>query len=310
MPPQSTYKKANLRLSKRPENTAIFHSDSSGKEKDSETGYYYFGARYYNSDLSLWLSVDPMSDKYPSLSPYNYCAWNPIKIVDPDGNDWYEYTEVKTGKTEIRWTDYHSQEQMDKNGLDGKYLGQAHVLFNGSRGEKLGEGGFINGQGSVTADVTVYGPNGEDDITHMTGFTMTSNYSKYGAIAEGLYNANYDAKGKSGRLKSNWVLEHRGSIGTIDNEPNLSPYAGYNYGLPVKDGIFIHSTNSNGYAGGNVSTGCLLLAPDDFKRFNTIMSGVKDFTVRVTRTQYEYTPLKGVTGSVPNMFTVKKITRR
>ncbi len=59
----------------------------SGKEKDSETGYYYFGARYYNSDLSLWLSVDPMADKYPSLSPYNYCAWNPMKLVDPNGED-------------------------------------------------------------------------------------------------------------------------------------------------------------------------------------------------------------------------------
>ncbi len=57
-----------------------------GKEKDSETGYYYFGARYYNPDLSLWLSVDPMADKYPSLSPYNYCAWNPMKLVDPDGD--------------------------------------------------------------------------------------------------------------------------------------------------------------------------------------------------------------------------------
>ena len=63
-----------------------FHCSFSGKEKDSETGYYYFGARYYNPDLSLWLSVDPMADKYPSLSPYNYCAWNPIKIVDPDGD--------------------------------------------------------------------------------------------------------------------------------------------------------------------------------------------------------------------------------
>ena len=46
---------------------AFFTSLSTGKEKDSETGYYYFGARYYNSDLSLWLSVDPMADKYPSL---------------------------------------------------------------------------------------------------------------------------------------------------------------------------------------------------------------------------------------------------
>jgi RHS repeat-associated protein len=56
-----------------------------GKEKDDETGYSYFGARYYNSDLSVWLSVDPLSDKYPSMSPYMYCAGNPIGNIDPDG---------------------------------------------------------------------------------------------------------------------------------------------------------------------------------------------------------------------------------
>jgi RHS repeat-associated protein len=49
-----------------------------------------FGSRYYSSDLSIWLSVDPMSDKYPSLSPYTYCADNPVKLVDPDGEDWFE----------------------------------------------------------------------------------------------------------------------------------------------------------------------------------------------------------------------------
>ena len=57
----------------------------SAKEKDKETGFSYFGSRYYNSDLSIWLSVDPMSDKYPSMSPYVYCANNPVKLVDPNG---------------------------------------------------------------------------------------------------------------------------------------------------------------------------------------------------------------------------------
>ena len=59
----------------------------SAKEKDVETGYSYFGSRYYSSDLSIWLSVDPMSDKYPNLSPYVYCANNPIKLVDPNGEE-------------------------------------------------------------------------------------------------------------------------------------------------------------------------------------------------------------------------------
>ena len=45
-------------------------------------------ARYYNSDLSIWLSVDPMSDKYPSTSPYTYCANNPVRLVDADGEQW------------------------------------------------------------------------------------------------------------------------------------------------------------------------------------------------------------------------------
>ncbi|MBO4689536.1 MAG: RHS repeat-associated core domain-containing protein, partial [Paludibacteraceae bacterium] len=56
-----------------------------GKERDGETGYDYFGARFFWSALGHWLSVDPLADKYPGISPYAYCAWNPIKYVDPDG---------------------------------------------------------------------------------------------------------------------------------------------------------------------------------------------------------------------------------
>ena len=59
-----------------------------GKERDEETGYGYFGARYMDHELmTMWLSVDPMADKYPSISPYAYCAWNPVRLVDPDGRD-------------------------------------------------------------------------------------------------------------------------------------------------------------------------------------------------------------------------------
>ena len=57
----------------------------SGKEKDEETSYSYFGARYYLSDISIWASVDPMRDKRSWLSPYNYCQWNPIMLTDPTG---------------------------------------------------------------------------------------------------------------------------------------------------------------------------------------------------------------------------------
>ena len=85
-----------------------------GKEKDSETGFYYFGARYYDPSLSgLFLSVDPMADKYPSLSPYAYCAWNPVKLVDPDGRDVWELN--KSG--ELIWKESSDTDIiMAKNG--------------------------------------------------------------------------------------------------------------------------------------------------------------------------------------------------
>ena len=59
-----------------------------GKEKDYESSFQYYGARYYWSELLTgWISVDLMMDKYPGMSPYNYCVWNPIKLVDANGMD-------------------------------------------------------------------------------------------------------------------------------------------------------------------------------------------------------------------------------
>ena len=57
------------------------------KELDEETGLYYYGARYLNPTNGMWLSVDPLFEKYVGMSPYNYCAGNPVKLVDPDGRE-------------------------------------------------------------------------------------------------------------------------------------------------------------------------------------------------------------------------------
>ena len=100
----------------------------SSKERDTETGLSYFGARYYSSDLSIWLSVDPMSGKYPHQSNYVYCSNNPLKVIDPNGEDEWElardgtlvfyhsHDENHTGYTYVGKDDYDAAEVSFKRG--------------------------------------------------------------------------------------------------------------------------------------------------------------------------------------------------
>lgn len=56
-----------------------------GKERDPETGLDYFGARYEMSALGRWAAVDPLGEKHPEWSSYNYVLDNPAALIDPDG---------------------------------------------------------------------------------------------------------------------------------------------------------------------------------------------------------------------------------
>ncbi|MDR6969257.1 RHS repeat-associated protein [Flavobacterium arsenatis] len=73
----------------------------SGKEMDEETGLHYFGARYYDSRSSIWLSVDPLAESFPNWNPYNYTMQNPINLVDPTGMS-PEGTEGNPPKGKVR----------------------------------------------------------------------------------------------------------------------------------------------------------------------------------------------------------------
>ena len=57
-----------------------------GKQFDEETGMNYYGARYYEPRLSLWMSVDRFAEKYPATSGYNYAINNPVQYIDINGD--------------------------------------------------------------------------------------------------------------------------------------------------------------------------------------------------------------------------------
>ena len=64
-----------------------------GKELDRRGDWYDYGARQYDAAIGRWNTVDLMAEKYYSVSPYTYCVNNPIKYIDPNGEDilvWYK----------------------------------------------------------------------------------------------------------------------------------------------------------------------------------------------------------------------------
>ena len=67
-----------------------------GKEYDDESSLYYYIHRYYNSEISIWLSPDPLVGNNPQLTPYSFVSNNPVMRIDPDGLDDGEFEFNKT----------------------------------------------------------------------------------------------------------------------------------------------------------------------------------------------------------------------
>jgi RHS repeat-associated protein len=67
----------------------------SGKEKQTikDLGYLDFGARMLRTEIDPtgWMSIDPLCEKYYSISPYAYCANNPLRYIDPNGMSATDY---------------------------------------------------------------------------------------------------------------------------------------------------------------------------------------------------------------------------
>lgn len=107
------------------------------KEFDEETGLYYYGARYYDPRVNLWISVDPLAENKPNYSSYNFVSNNPLSRVDfwgltdyeVDGqkrtiNDGNKDLRIAVGKTEFT----KLQQYFNKNRFSyDKYMNRLSV---------------------------------------------------------------------------------------------------------------------------------------------------------------------------------------
>ena len=137
-----------------------------GKELDEETGFYYYGARYYDPRVSFWMSVDPLAEKMPRWSPYSFCFDNPMRYVDPDGQaptDWY--LNLFTGN--ISWKDGQGSRLGYKN--LGHTWGSTDV--NGNRFLMDGDSKQISYNGKVLQDFN----NNKSAFDITNGFTIWGN---------------------------------------------------------------------------------------------------------------------------------------
>lgn len=136
-----------------------------GKELDDATQMYYYGARYYDPRISIFVSVDPLAEE--TMTPYQYVSNNPIMRIDPTGMNDHDYKLNRDGKLEVK---AYTKDKFDR-------------IFNADGSESITTPkGFIDfSYQSPGGDATVY-PLGNEDLKNDKGgkiFDFFKNNTKY-----------------------------------------------------------------------------------------------------------------------------------
>ena len=153
-------------------------------ERDVETGLDYRGARFYDSDVARFLSLDPLAAKFPAWSAYNYVLGNPVMFVDPDGKAPDDFVKREDGS--IYWDNNANNQKTTKEGET--YLGtELEFTFNsfiGSSYDGPEPVPFMSvGRDKLTTTLTVSAEeNSKGELTKLNASKITTIGKTFGVV--------------------------------------------------------------------------------------------------------------------------------
>jgi RHS repeat-associated protein len=192
------------------------------KELDPETGLAYYGARYYQNKIGVWLSVDPKAEAFPNVSSYSFNMNNPIMFIDPGGdstfvvnlgNNKYKVVgvEVKSGNRGVYEVCINE---------DGNRELTGHVL-----GNSLTSHSFVDENENAVKDAIIdLNSNEASDIVNGI-YRNTPSSLKYGANWQ-KYNYKGDRNSKEDKYRG--AIMPSGEIASMRDVGNY--VAGYTFG--------------------------------------------------------------------------------
>ena len=187
-----------------------------GKELDTETGLYYYGARYYDAKTSIFLNVDPLVEK--TMTPYAYTNNNPINLIDPTGMESEKVDDIIIkGKNQSSITIKTDLINIEFN-TNNDYKGN-HVLD----ASNIAIGYQYSGNATATAGIgTSY------SVSKISTLFLGGDYAGYWYDylgAEGQIVATSSAEASLGIQKS-WFI----AVNNDKNTNNPKSFAGHYYG--------------------------------------------------------------------------------
>ena len=204
---------------------------STDHETDLETGYNNRNARWYDDESFQFLNVDKFADKYSQWSPYHYVARNPISILDPTGDNWFNYQAEGEGESSWHWAEGDKTTYKNKDGKEVSMTSNYEYLA------KYEVGG-TNAYGAATGTLYLYHQNDlivKENFVFSGGGWWTSDglgskepLRNYVPIGEGNYKMNLGKRDDGSLLKNGSSEGPNRFMGIQLIPPNTINSGGYN----------------------------------------------------------------------------------